>query len=84
MEGINIHFYRSIKSIVIVNLNLYKYFNINKNAAYTVSEIAQQLQAAKADVIFADSLQQEKVIEDLKCEVDKLYHIICKILSIPS
>jgi len=36
------------------------------NPAYTVSEIAQQLQAAKADVIFADSLQQEKISEVAK------------------
>ena len=31
------------------------------NPAYTVSEIAHQLKAANADVIFACSLQQEKV-----------------------
>ncbi len=31
------------------------------NPAYTVSEIAHQLKAANADVIFACSLQQDKV-----------------------
>lgn len=31
------------------------------NPAYTVSEIAHQLQAAKADVLFADSQNQDKV-----------------------
>ena len=31
------------------------------NPAYTVSEIAHQLEAANADVIFACSLQQDKV-----------------------